>query len=144
MYPALAVVGGLVGLLVTGVAVYTAWFIHRAVGADADKSDAFSAPLSRIEAAGKMILRWTLMDYAVLLLFIIGLLFLLADLAGVLRDRHSYPLYHFGYLLCGLVFSALGMLFMFVRLTVLIRLVRSERSFSPNHHDKPSHTNHAE
>ncbi|MFB9752999.1 hypothetical protein ACFFNY_15650, partial [Paenibacillus hodogayensis] len=67
-------------------------------------------------------LRWTLADYAALFLFGFGIVFLLTDLIGVARDRDMYPMYHYAYLLCGTIFSFMGMLFTLVRLALVLRL----------------------
>jgi hypothetical protein len=65
-------------------------------------------------------------------------------LLGVLRDRQSYPLYHFGYLLSGIVFALLGMLFLLLRHGIVLQAARSgDRSF-PGHHHEPNHADQAE
>jgi hypothetical protein len=132
MFLILAVFGSLLGLFVIGSAVFTAWHIfnhNKGV---------------RERTAHKLLHRWSLFDCAVLVLFCIGLMFLLIDLLAVIRDRDSYPLYHLGYLLSGVSFSFLGMLFMLVRLLATLRLSQANRSPLADHHHKPDHTDKPE
>jgi hypothetical protein len=129
MFTLLAVFGGVIGLAATGVAVFTAWFVftqRNHTGLD------------------KLLLQWTVFDYTILGLFLIGMLFLFTDLLGVYRERANYPLFHFSYLLCGFVFMFLGMLFIIVRLAVVIKLAQSGRPLLPDQHEQPNQTNHTE
>ncbi|PYI56495.1 hypothetical protein [Paenibacillus flagellatus] len=149
MYIALAVFAGLLGLFVTGAAVFTAWayYASRKSGAAAPEGEP-----NRPDAAGgpegppaSWFLRWTVADYAALFLFGFGVVFLLADLTGLSADReqYQYPPYHYAYLLCGFVFSFMGMLFTIVRLAMVIRL--AGRASSPGHHAyKPHQAQQAE
>lgn len=138
MYVALEIAGGLLGLFVTGVAIFTAWLMYGKA-ASLQKDAVYTARSEHRTA--DLLLRWTLMDYAILLLFIVGMVFLFVDVLAMLRDRVSYPYYHYGYLLSGFVFSLLGMLFMLVRLAVILKLAQSNRpSLLPDDHHEPHHT----
>ncbi|MEW9698605.1 hypothetical protein [Paenibacillus sp. SI8] len=139
----LAIVGGLIGLIVTGVAVYTAWMVHQLW----KQQDEGLKRSSQAEIAASYFSRWTIMDYAVIGLFLIGLLLLLAELFAVLRDKTALENFHFAYLLSGIVLSAMGMLLLFVRLLVVLGFIRSgalPHTISPNHQNKPDHTDQAE
>jgi hypothetical protein len=141
----LAIFGGLLGLLVTGISLYTAWIIHQLWKQQAASLRAFSSA----EIAARYLSQWTVMDFAILGVSAIGLLLLAADLFAVMRDRASFPPYHFFYLLCGLIFSMMGILLLVVRLFVVIGINRphtetSQRPVSPEHHDQPNNTDHAE
>jgi len=107
LYSILAVAAAVVALLVTGFGVFAAYM-------------AFGA---RREAVRSALGRWTVFDYLILVVFLIGTLFLLADVIGVLRDRDAYPYYHYGYLLSGFVYNALAGVFLFVRLGLTFRLL---------------------
>lgn len=132
LYGALAVTGGLLGLLLTGTAVYTVWSVYK------KKQDPEVLPT---DEKYHFLLKWSIFDYAVLAVSAMGLLFLLADLIGIIRDHDSYPLYHYGYLLCGIIFSFLGMTFMVIRLGMVLSLTRrSTFSSPPHHHAEPEQT----
>lgn len=145
MYAALAWLGAVIGLTVTGAAVMTAWQIQQKwkLQLEHDQQED-TAVLSRSEMAAMLLMRWTAIDYAALLLFVLGSMLLAADMLAAWRDRTDYPFYHFGYLLSGIAFSLLGMLFMAVRVGIVLWLFRSARSFSPHDHDKPYHANPSE
>jgi hypothetical protein len=120
LYVMLSILAALVALLVACVAVYVGylmWFRH-----DRSVLQAFS--------------RWTLLDTLFLGVFVAGLLFLLADAVGVIRDREAYPYYHYGYLLSGFVYNLLGGLFLFLRLGATLRLVNHQ-------HAEPDQTQNA-
>lgn len=145
MYIALAIFASLVGLFVTGAAIFTAWAFY----ASRKKED----EARRREAAGHSdeagdrpmdwFMRWTVADYAALFLFGFGLVFLLTDLIAVGKDRDQFPMYHYAYLLCGVVFSGMGMLFTLARLAVVLRL--AGRPAAAHHHsDKPDQTEQSE
>jgi hypothetical protein len=136
MYTTLAVFASVLGLAVTGAAVYTAWYVFQL-----RKGKEGVDPPGQFERT--LLLRWTLFDYSLLLLSLIGLLFLLTDLIGVLRDRDLYPYYHYGYLLCGFIFTLLGLLFMLARLFVVLRLA-NQGSAAPHNHDEPDEAHQAE
>ncbi|MFD0695883.1 hypothetical protein ACFQZT_17530 [Paenibacillus sp. GCM10027628] len=142
----LAVLGGLLGLFVTGVALYTAWMVHQLWKQQA----AAPNPATQVEIAAVYFSRWTLMDYAVVGLFLTGLLLLLTELLAVLRDRTAAAMesFHFSYLLTGIVLSAMGMVLLFVRLLIVLGFVQSgtlhrTTAVAPNHQDEPNHTDHA-
>ncbi|TLS53951.1 hypothetical protein FE782_00965 [Paenibacillus antri] len=107
LYSMLAGAAAVIALLVTGFGVFAAYM-------------AFGA---RREAVRTALGRWTVFDYLILAVFLIGTLFLLADVAGVMKDRDAYPYYHYGYLLSGLVYNALAGVFLFVRLGMTFRLL---------------------
>lgn len=146
----LAIVGGSIGLLVTASAVLMAWafFQHRksqlteqpASGNPSEnKGTAADSPISAA------MLKWTFFDYGLIAVFAIGSLFLFTDVIAVIRDADSYPLYHYGYLLCGFIFTLFGMLFMILRLKFVLSLVRTSRPAAiTDNHDQPSGANQAE
>lgn len=146
MYTALAILGSIIGLFVTATAAYTGWLVYQD-----RKRRTEAAHLPEVEeapaahaSAKPLWQRWMLWDAAVLLLFGIGAVFLLTDLAAVYRDRDLYPPYHFGYLLCGFTFSVLAMLFAAIRLLALLRSTVGRLPFAPDHQDQPHQTDHAE
>lgn len=132
-YTILQVFAAVLGLAVTGGAVYTVWMMFQARG--------------KAGAPGKLerqlLLRWTVFDYAVLALVLIGLVFLLADVVGVMKDRDQYPYYHYGYLLSGFIFSFVGLIFLLVRLGMVLRLANPDPA-AVDQGDKPDQTYHAE
>jgi hypothetical protein len=141
----LAIFGGLLGLMVTGIALYTAWIIHQLWKQQSASPRAFSSA----EIAARYLSQWTVMDFAILGVSAIGFLLLAADLFAVMRDRASFPPYHIFYLLCGLIFLMMGVLLLVVRLFVVIGInsphaEASQRPVSPEHHDQPNNTDHAE
>jgi|GEM_PF-1597700 len=144
----LAVIGGLIGLAVTGAAVYTVLVVHQLWKQQA----AAPKPASQAEIAAVYFSRWTYLDYAVIGLFIVGLLLLLAELFAVLRDRASFESFHFAYLLTGIVLSAMGMLLLFIRLLAVLGFVKSNgrhglqgsAAVAPNHQHEPDHADRAE
>jgi H+/gluconate symporter-like permease len=150
LYSILAIFAALLGLAVTGAAVFTVWSIfqqrkkqpHEELTTDFE-SLSVSQTFSR--QAGQYFLKWTMFDYAVLALILIGLLFLFTDVIAVMRDRQSYPYYHYGYLLSGFIFSLVGVIFITVRLAVVLRSLRADDNFSAvDDHQKPDETNAAE
>ncbi|MCZ8514379.1 hypothetical protein O9H85_18520 [Paenibacillus filicis] len=144
-----AVLGGIIGLAVTGSAVLLAWTLYSRRGSNPAPGAvsglaAAKEPPYWMEAA-PYLLRWTVFDYALIVLFAIGGMLLFTDLIAVLRDAELYPPYHYPYLLCGFVFTAAGMLMQFVRLAVTLALVRRGRPvLTPDHHDHPGHAEHPE
>jgi hypothetical protein len=143
----LALLGGGLGLVVTALAVYMAWmlFQHRKnkEASQGSLSDGIQAAADSVSAG--LLLRWTFFDYAFIGVFAIGSLFLFTDAIAVIRDADSYPLYHYGYLLCGFVFTMFGMLFMVLRFALVLSLLRPHGAPSlPDHHYKPGQTNQAE
>jgi uncharacterized ion transporter superfamily protein YfcC len=139
MYNILAIAAGVIGTIVTIAAIFTVWYVGKAFRNA--KKTSFAADDGRRPEEFKQsvdrLLRWTFFDYAVLFVFFTGFLFLLSDLLGVVRDQESYPYYHYGYLLTGVTFSTLGMLFMVVRFSVVLRLLRFHRPSFPHHHQDP-------
>jgi hypothetical protein len=142
----LAIFGGILGLAVTGASLYTAWAVRQLV------KERGGTPGDRAALTAKLFLHWTVYDAAVIALFVCGTLLLIADAIGMLRDRQNYPLFHFGYLLCGIAFSVLGMAFVLIRLAAVLqaghrsaasapqreRLAGGDAgSATPNEHDEP-------
>jgi hypothetical protein len=140
----LAIAGSVLGLFAAGAALLTVWFIYDRTKQKASEEGRSFDPM---DIAGGFLNRWTLMDYALLLLFLIGSMLLTADAIAVLRDRESFPPYHVAYLVSGLLFTWMGMLFLLARLGLLLRslhMARRQRSVTPQQHHEPDHTNHAE
>ncbi|UJF31531.1 hypothetical protein [Paenibacillus hexagrammi] len=138
MYGFLAVFGGMLGLFITGVAVYTAWLIHQLWKQQA----AAPKPSSQTQIAAQYLSRWTFLDFATVGVFIIGMLLLLAELVAVLRDKAALENFHFAYLLSGILLSFMGMLLLVVRLLVVLGFKQpsvSSSAVSPDHHDQPNH-----
>lgn len=133
LYWTLTVLAAVLGLAVTGSAVYMAWSVHQLRGQGSGQE----------KAVQRALVRWTVFDYALLILVLAGLLFLLADLIGVLKDRELYPYYHYGYLLSGFVFSLVGLLFLLARLFMVLRLANPDSS-APDKSHKPDQADHAE
>jgi hypothetical protein len=125
----LAIFGGVLGLAVTGASLYTAWAVRQLVKERGGSSQ------ERAAVTAKLFLHWTVYDAAVIALFLCGTLLLLADAIGVLRDRQSYPLFHYGYLLCGIAFSVLGMAFVLIRLAAVLQAGRNA-AVSSSQHDR--------
>ncbi len=65
--------------------------------------------------------RWTLLDIAMTLLFVVGMMFLLADVVAMGRDRHLYPMYRYGYLLSTFCYLLVGILFLWLRIFIVLR-----------------------
>jgi hypothetical protein len=138
MYTILAIFAALLGLLLTSGSIYTIWIIVKQRNKHQEEQT-FS------QTAGRYFLRWSVFDYGVLIVFICGMLFLLAEVIAVVKDRQSFPYYHYGYLLCGFIFSLLGMLFMLVRLAIVLRMVGGMDLISlVNNHQEPNETDTAE
>ncbi|WP_156043134.1 hypothetical protein [Paenibacillus sp. UNC451MF] len=137
----LAILAGGVGLIVTASAVLLIWFVYQ-LRSNKEQENTHSGQLP---AVASLLLQWTFFDYALIGVFAIGSLFLFTDVLAVIRDADSYPLYHYGYLLCGFVFTLFGMLFMIARLAVVLSLVRTRGPVSsPDHHHHPSHADQPE
>lgn len=136
MFLGLAIASGIFGLAVTGAAVYTAWIVYEQQHKEAGNESGNRLP-------GSFLPRFMALDFALLALFAIGMLFLLTDVVAVMRDRANFPDYHFGYLLCGFVFSLVGVLFLLLRLFLLIRSIDGRLSV-PGQHHKPDEADQAE
>ncbi|MFK7696358.1 hypothetical protein [Paenibacillus sp. HJGM_3] len=148
MYTGLAIFGSLIGLFVTGAALFTAWSFYmerkaKQAPPESDSSDD-AAAAAKTGSLTPLLKGWMVWDYAVILLFGVGAVFLFTDLLAVARDREQFPPYHYGYLLCGFIFCLLGMLFSFIRIATLIRLHRGSRTARMDHADEPEHAYHAE
>jgi hypothetical protein len=137
MYTSLAVFAAVLGLLLISAAMYTIWtLIQQRKGQQRDQS--FS------ELAGRHFLKWSFFDYAVLAVFLSGMVFLLTEAIAVVRDRASFPFHHYGYLLSGFGFSLLGMLFILARFIIVLRMVRGMDGASlVNDHQEPDEANAA-
>lgn len=148
MFIALAILASIVGLFVTGAAVFTAWAFYatRKTRVKAEQAEAADGHEKAVQDAGSppwsWFLRWTVVDYSALFLFGFGAVFLIVNLAAVSKDRDLYPDYPYAYLLCGIIFSFLGMLFTFVRLAMLLRLTSrlmpaGDHPHKPDQAEKP-------
>lgn len=115
MYAVLSIAAAAVALVVAGFGVFAIYILL------------YSGQRETFRGALK---RWTVFDYVIFSLFLIGSLFLLADLAGVLRDRDAYPFYHYGYLLSGFIYNLLAGVFLFVRLGLTLRMAGGEPAAS--------------
>ena len=155
----LALLAGIAGLIVTASAVMLVWMViqqqrsnskpeQERAGEETENgelSDAGEDKSPPLPAAASMLLQWTYFDYALIGVFAVGSLFLFTDVIAVIRDSASYPLYHYGYLLCGFVFTVLAMLFMVLRLAAVLSLVRSGRAVSAaDEHRHPGEADQAE
>ncbi|TDF95895.1 hypothetical protein [Paenibacillus piri] len=138
----LAVAGGMIGLMVTASAIYLAWTVFPYIKSRTNKEAAGGSLAERdflCSQTTAAMMKWTYFDYALIGVFGIGSLFLFTDVVAVIRDSDSYPLYHYGYLLCGFVFTLFGMMFMVLRFTLVLRLVRPDRTAAlPDNHYEPS------
>ncbi|WP_438448652.1 hypothetical protein [Gorillibacterium sp. sgz5001074] len=136
MYTALAIFASVIGLLVTGAAVYTAWFVWKL---RQEKKD----PLDGNSFVASALLKWTVFDFGLVFLVLAGLVFLLADLVGVMKDKDLYPYYHYGYLISGFIFCLLGLLFLLTRLFLVLRLA-GKGAAAPHHHHEPNQAHQAD
>lgn len=117
MYTTLVIIGGLIGLIVTGAAFYTVWSVM-----EQRQQSRLVVGLDNQRVKNSDILRsWTAMDYAAIGVFVIGMMLIITDLFAVIRDRESYPFYHYGYLFSAFIFVLIGMMFMVVRLGIILR-----------------------
>jgi len=132
----LAVAGGILGLAAAGGAAYAVWLIaehKRSAQAAASGSpsaakethDTAPAPERTESPYPAALLRWTWLDYIVLAVSLFGFLLLLADVVAVVRDRDSYPGYHYPYLICGVLLAFMGMLISFLRLIMFAHAIRA-------------------
>ncbi|MDR6549022.1 hypothetical protein [Paenibacillus qinlingensis] len=140
----LAILGAVVGLFVTGAGIYTAWTVHQLWRQQAASPRA----VSQVEIAATYFSRWTIIDYSVVGLFIIGLLLMLAVLVAVGRDQTEIANFHWAYLLTGIITSAMGMLLLFIRLIVVLgfpqgNALQRTAAVTPDHQHEPNDTNHA-
>lgn len=141
----LAILGGLLGLIVTGVAVYSAWNVHQLW----KQQEAEPKPCSQAEIAAAYFSRWTMMDYAIVVVFLIGFLLLLTELLAFRRDQAAVESFHFAYLLTGMILSAMGMLLLFVRLIAVLGFIQSGTLYrtaavAPDHQNEPNQADPAE
>ncbi|HEX7057643.1 MAG TPA: hypothetical protein VF260_10690 [Bacilli bacterium] len=140
----LAILGALLGLFATGTTVFTLWYLRNQAKKQSANRQKGYGMLSLAELAGGFFLRWTVWDYAVLLLFVVGIIIQLADLLAMFRDRVQYPGYHFTYLLSGFVYVLLGMMLIVMRLAALLKVTRSAGAFAPHDHHEPNQADPAE
>ena len=128
MYTILSIAAVLITLLVAGFGIAVMYMLLNGKGRDL------------LERSVK---RWTWFDAVILSVFLIGALFLLTDVIGVLRDRDAYPYYHYGYLLSGFTYYVLAGICVFIRLGLTIRCARGQDQESSgaaaanHHHDEP-------
>ena len=136
MYLTLAIFVCLVTLGVAGAAVYTVWYVRQ----QARGYQAIRANKSALDLTAPYLLRWTVLDYAGMLLSIMGLMFVFVDLIAVIRERESYPYYHYGYLACGFVFLLVSVLFLLLRLGFILALINKSRTSSSDQNREPHDT----
>ncbi|WP_442601340.1 hypothetical protein [Paenibacillus sp. KN14-4R] len=129
----IAILGSVIGLVVTGGAIYTVWFLLQS----RKRTDGTKDRGLPIE-----LLRWNILDYMLIGLFLVGLLMLGADLYAVMRDKANFPSYHLAYLTGGFVFSLMGMVLLFLRFMMMYSALQS--SSAPNHKAEPNHGDQAE
>jgi putative exporter of polyketide antibiotics len=138
MYTILGIFAAFIGVLITAGAIYTIWSIVKQRKNQQNKQ-------SVSETVGRYFLKWSFMDYAIIIVFLCGMLFLLAEVIAVMKDRESFPLYHYGYLLSGFIFSLLGMLFMVARFAIVLRMVQGIDPVALiNHHNEPNNADATE
>ncbi|WP_426452392.1 hypothetical protein ACP26L_10060 [Paenibacillus sp. S-38] len=148
MMMVLAILGAVLGLAMTAAAVWMAWTVWSAgrAGAAAASNGAGGVKpglLPHLQAAVPR--QWTYFDYMLLLLFLTGSMFLFTDLIAVLRDAELFPPYHYGYLLCGFVFSFTGMLMMALRLFLVLNSGGAGSTVpAEDHQNQPGEREHAE
>ncbi|MEX2414513.1 MAG: hypothetical protein WD424_00095 [Paenibacillaceae bacterium] len=118
MYTILITIGGFIGLIVTGAAFYTVWSVMEQ---RKQQSGLVAGHVDQSVMHRDVLHSWTAMDYAAIGVFVIGVMLMIADLFAVIRDRESYPYYHYGYLFSAFIFVLVGMMFMVVRLGVILR-----------------------
>ena len=143
MYFVLALCGGILGLFVTGAAVFTIWSVMDTARKRKQDNGSGGHTAQATELADAL-RRWTVMDYASLFIFVIGALLLLSDLFAVARDRASYPFYHYGYLFAAFIFMTVGMLVIVLRLAIVLRTPSSSYSPADNQLSEPSKTDETE
>lgn len=133
----IAVLLGLFALLSISAFLWAMWrpSKNREIGSQVEKE-----ALARLRG---LLFRWTYFDYAIVLLFLCSMVFLVVDLAAVLRDREAYPFYRYGYLASGFIFSLLSMLFMLVRLGLVLSAGRASSDAPAHDHDHPSQADQA-
>ncbi|MGO4497564.1 hypothetical protein AB4114_16935 [Paenibacillus sp. 2RAB27] len=140
----LAILGAVVGLFVTGAGIYTAWTVHQLWRQQAASPRA----VGQAQIAVTYFSRWTIIDYSVVGLFIIGLLLMIAMLVAVGRDHTEIADFHWAYLLTGIILSAMGMLLMFIRLVIVLSFppgnaLQRTSTVTPDHQHEPNDTHHA-
>ncbi len=96
------------------------------------------------EPKKSVFMKWSWMDYTILIIFLFGTIFLLADLLSVMRDREFYPSYYHGYLLFGFVLNVTAMILLFIRLGVVLAKIRLHDSPLFEHHNQPTQADHSE
>lgn len=136
MYTVLTVAAALLGLLITGAAVFAAWAVLQS---RKDKTEINTGTAS--DQSIHVFLRWSVLDYLVTGLVLVGFVFLAADLTKVLEQREAYPFHHYGYLLIGFVISLAGVLLLLARLHLLLRLAGTRPAASLQHQEAPNQAN---
>lgn len=135
MYIILAIAAAVAAMIIVGFGVFAAYLL---IGG------------KQRDQMANLLKRWTVFDYILLGAFLIGSLFLLADLIGVIRDREAYPYYHFGYLLSGFAYNLIAGIGLTIRLGLTLRAAEKpaeESSAAPGadeHHREPSQAQEAE
>ncbi|OAS14313.1 hypothetical protein [Paenibacillus oryzisoli] len=139
----LAMLGAVVGLFVTGAGIYTAWSVHQLWRQQAASPRA----IGQAQIAATYFARWTIMDYSVVGLFIIGLLLMVAMLVAVGRDHTEIANFHWGYLLTGIILAGMGMLLLSIRLILVLSFplgntLQRTPTVTPDHQYEPNDTHH--
>lgn len=129
MYHLLAVVAATIGVLTVGVTLYTVIIISFT------RKDSGHV----VERAERYFQRWTALDAAMIALFAVGALFLVVNVIGIAREQNLLAYHHYGYVLSGVAYCLVGMLFMIGRLIFVLRRVKWLVSF-PQQHQKPNQT----
>lgn len=138
MYTILGFFAAFLGVLIIAGTVYTIYSVIKQ-----RKNQQSNQSVS--ETVGRYFLKWSFMDYAIIIVFVCGMLFLLAEMVAVMKDREGFPLYHYGYLLCGFVFSLIGMLFMVARFVIVLRMAQGMDCVALiDHHNEPNNADTAE
>ncbi|MDF2670647.1 MAG: hypothetical protein K0R67_2953 [Paenibacillus sp.] len=148
MNTSLAIFASIVGLFVTIVALYTAWYVYqdRKSGENDQGTDEAQKEKAPMERSRSLLQRWMIWDWTVLILFGCGAVFLLVDIVAISKvvDQYQFPPYHYGYMLSGFIFCVLGMLFSTIRVISLLWLAGRSRTAGANNANEPYHTDHAE
>lgn len=89
---------------------------------------------------------WSYYDVVFGLLFAIGSIFLLVDMAAVYRDRFLYemPPYHLYYVYFGFIFLIVAFVLTWLRMARLLHLNKSYQAIAENKSNKPDQAEQSE
>jgi hypothetical protein len=110
------------GICVIAATTWEMWKLWRATRANPETP--LSTHLLRLFS------RLTWLDIAMTMLFIVGMMFLLADVIAMGRDRLLYPMYRYGYLLSSFCYLLFGMLFLWLRMFIVLHFGSVSPAFS--------------